>query len=93
MWRGLRDWIDLTSKWMNMKFEEINVEEIKQISEKYTKVVNKCSKRLAANPILEKLKTLLKTFKDTMPVVIALSNKILQEDEEYWAEIQKVVQK
>ena len=36
MWRGLRDWISLTDKWMNMKFEEINVEEIKQdIQEHY----------------------------------------------------------
>lgn len=25
MWRGLRDWRELTNKWMGMKFEEINV--------------------------------------------------------------------
>ena len=28
-----------------------------------------------------------------MPVVIALSNKIVQEDEIYWSEIQKIVKK
>lgn len=26
-----------------------------------------------------------------MPVVMALSNKILQEDEQYWGEIQRIV--
>ena len=43
--------------------------------------------------MLEKFKRLLKTFKDTMPVVIALSNKVLQEDEEYWSEIQRIVKR
>ena len=52
MWRGLKDWINLTNKWMGQKFEQIDVEQIKQISEKYTKVVNKCSKKLPINPIL-----------------------------------------
>jgi hypothetical protein len=28
---------------------------------------------------------LLKTFKDAMPVVIALSNRVVQEDELYWS--------
>jgi hypothetical protein len=36
---------------------------------------------------------LLKTFKDAMPVVIALSNKVVQEDEQYWSEIQRIVNK
>jgi dynein heavy chain len=53
MWRGLRDWSVLADKWMYLRFEEISVEEIKQTSEKYTKVINKCSKKLPANPILE----------------------------------------
>lgn len=52
MWKGLRDWIELTKKWLGEKFEEIDVEEIKQTSEKYTKTVNKCSKKLPANPVL-----------------------------------------
>ena len=69
------------------------MEEIKQISDKYTKIVNKCSKKLPSNPILDELKKLLKTFKEAMPVVIALSNKIVQEDEQYWAEIQRIVKK
>ena len=52
MWRGLRDWQSLSEKWLMMKFEEINVEEIKQISDKYTKIVTKCVKKLPSNPIL-----------------------------------------
>jgi dynein heavy chain len=69
------------------------VDEIKQVSEKYTKVINKCSKKLPTNPILDKFRVLLKTFKDAMPVVIALSNKVVQEDELYWGEIQRIVNK
>lgn len=93
MWKGLKDWTLLANKWMSLKFEEISVEEIKQVSQKYTKVINKCSKKLPINPVLDKFKVLLKTFKDAMPVVIALSNKVVQEDEQYWSEIQRIVNK
>jgi hypothetical protein len=59
-------------------FDEINVEEIKQYSDKYTRIITKCTKKLPANPVLEIFRKLLTTFKDAMPVVIALSNKKLQ---------------
>ena len=48
---------------------------------------------MPSNPVLEELKRLLKVFKDAMPVVMALSNKIVQEDQEYWSEIQRIVKK
>jgi hypothetical protein len=56
------------------------VEDIKQHCDKYTRIVSKCTKRLPANPVLDNLRNLLSTFKDALPVVIALSNKKLQED-------------
>ena len=58
-------------------------------SEKYTKIVNKCVKNLPQNPILDELKTLLNTFKDTMPVVIALRDPTLQSY--HWDEIKAIV--
>ena len=91
MWRGLRDWKNLSNDWLKMKFEDIVVDDIKSISDKYGKIVSKCSKKLPHNPILEELKGLLKVFKDAMPVVVALSNKVVQEDPIYWSEIQKIV--
>lgn len=91
MWKGLRDWQIQSEKWMKSVFDEINVEEIKQYSDKYSRIISKCTKKLPSNPVLESFKKLLSTFKDSMPVVIALSNKKLQEDVEYWRHIQKIV--
>lgn len=51
--------------------------------------MSKCVKNLPPNPILDSLKTLLNTFKDTMPVVIALRNPTLQEY--HWKEIKEVI--
>jgi dynein heavy chain len=45
--------------------------------EYYTKVLNKC-KALPANPILDELRELVFSFKDTMPVVLALRNQYLK---------------
>jgi dynein heavy chain len=63
---------------MKSVFDEINVEEIKQYSDKYSRIISKCTKKLPTNPVLNSFKKLLSTFKDSMPVVIALSNKKLQ---------------
>ena len=76
---------------MKTVFEDINVEEIKQYCEKYTRTVSKCTKKLPKNPVLDELRVKLNQFKDAMPVVIALSNKAVQEDPEYWSEIQRIV--
>lgn len=76
---------------MKSIFEEINVQEIKQYCDRYSRIVTKCTKKLPINPVLDKFKRLLSTFKDAMPVVIALSNKKLQQDIEYWRHIQKIV--
>jgi hypothetical protein len=65
---------------MKTVFEEINVEDIKAYCEKYTRIVSKCIKKLPPNPVIEKLRKLLTQFNGAMPVVIALSNKSVQED-------------
>jgi len=81
----------MSEKWMKSIFDEIDVEQIKQYCDKYSRTISKCTKKLPGNPVLDALKKLLVTFKDSMPVVIALSNKKLQEDNEYWHQIQKIV--
>jgi hypothetical protein len=53
--------------------------------------VSKCTKKLPPNPVIDKLRKLLAQFNGAMPVVIALSNKSVQEDVEYWGMIQKIV--
>lgn len=44
---------------------------------------------MPANSVLEKLKDLIHEFKETMPVVVALRNKYLQEL--HWKEIMKII--
>jgi len=39
MWKTLRDWQNLTSGWIDSKFTEINVKEIKEKADFYTKIV------------------------------------------------------
>lgn len=78
LWKGIRDWEIQSERWMRSIFDEINVEQIKQYCDKYSRIISKCTKKLPANPVLDKFKRLLTTFKDAMPVVIALSNKKLQ---------------
>ena len=41
------------------------------------------------NPVLDKLKSLVFTFKEAMPVVVALRNKDLKEN--HWREIKKII--
>lgn len=68
---------------------DINTEEIRTKGEYYTKVVMRCQKALPSNPILEELKELVFSFKDTMPVVLALRNKNLKTY--HWDSIKEVI--
>lgn len=64
---------------------------IKNEAEKYFKNANKCEKSMDPNPVVEKLKTNVLTFKEAMPVVTALRNDKLKEN--HWAEIQALINK
>ena len=74
MWNSLSEWQVLMSKWIDGSFNEINTDEIKSKGEYYTKIVSRCIKYLPANEVLDKLKSLVYDFRDTMPVVLALRN-------------------
>ena len=89
MWKSLKEWMQLTEEWTETKFNDINVQEIKQIGEHYNKIVARCSKNMPSNPVLEELKSLIYEFKETMPVVVALRNKDLQEL--HWKEMVKII--
>ena len=79
MWKSLKEWKQLIEEWTETKFTDINVQEIKQKGEYYSKIVAKCTKNMPTNPVLEILKDLINEFKETMPVVVALRNKDLQD--------------
>lgn len=91
MWKSLKEWQELTAKWIDGQFTDIQVDLIKSKAEIYTKVVQKCVKRLPGNPILEQLKNKVYDFKETMPVVVALRNPELKDY--HWKEIKQIIGK
>lgn len=46
MWKSLKEWQELTGQWIDGKFTDIDVALIKSKGENYTKIVQKCVKRL-----------------------------------------------
>ena len=73
MWRSLEEWQKYNEEWYKTAFSEINVEKITTLSEKFNKNCIRIEKNLETNPIAIKLKELVTTFKEAMPVVKALS--------------------
>ena len=79
MWRSLSAWEEKQQEWIKVQFSKINAKDISDEADKYAKVANRVNKELPANPIGEKLKILVDTFRGTMPVVVALRNNDLEE--------------
>lgn len=89
MWKSLKEWKELISSWVDGKFSEINTEEIKTKAEFYSKIMNRCDKKLPANVILTELKKLVTDFRNTMPIVLALRNENLKDY--HWRDIKKII--
>ena len=79
MWRSLSTWEDKQQEWVKLQFAAIDAKGIADEADKYAKVANRVEKTLPINPIGEKLKLLVDTFRGTMPVVIALRNNDIQD--------------
>lgn len=80
MWRALSTWEDKQQEWVKLQFSKIDAKSISDEADKYAKVANRVEKTLPANPIGEKLKLLVDTFRGTMPVVTALRNKDIEDN-------------
>jgi dynein heavy chain len=79
MWRSLSTWEDKQQEWIKVQFSKIDAKTISEEADAYAKVANRVEKILPSNPIGEKLKLLVDTFRGTMPVVVALRNDDIQE--------------
>ena len=89
MWRSLHSWQEKEVTWYDTPFSQIEAQDIKIEAEKYFKVAMKLEKNLEPNLIQEKLKTAVETFKEAMPIVIALrSDKLL---EAHWQQIKELI--
>ena len=51
MWHSLKEWEEMTDKWVKTNFGEINAEEISGASEKYNRITNKLGNQLPTNAI------------------------------------------
>jgi Dynein heavy chain, N-terminal region 2 len=79
LWRSLHEWgVVLVNKWRTAPFEQVDVKEITQKSELYTKTALQCERNLpAGSTAVAKLKQLVFDFRETMPIVEALGNQNL----------------
>jgi len=89
MWRSLSEWLDLNERWYGTKFSEVDAKDIAMKAEKYSKNCMRIEKNLEPNPIQERLKNLVNTFKEAMPIVTALRNDKLTE--RHWDEIKTLI--
>ena len=89
MWKSLIQWKELTKQWVDSQFMSINTDFIKLQADNYTRTVQKCTKVLPVNPVLDLLRELVFDFRDTMPVVIALKNKNLKNY--HWEQIKSII--
>lgn len=56
MWRSLNEWQTKTEDWYKAEFNEIDVEQISNLAERYSKTSSRVEKNLPINPISQKLK-------------------------------------
>ena len=92
LWHSLKNWGDLVEKWNKMPFNIIDVHQISDVSEKYSKIVSKCELTFTDVQDASAVKTLKKMvyeFKETMPIVVALGNHNLKV--EHWEEIHNLL--
>lgn len=78
MWRSLKNWKLLTQGWITQQFSTINSKEISTKAEEYAKISRRVEKGLPENSVAKELKELVDTFRKTVPVVKAFSNKALE---------------
>lgn len=91
MWRNLNKWQEYNDKWYQTQFSAIDTDAIATLSDKFAKECIRIEKNLDPNPIAEKLKNLVNTFKEAMPVVKALSSDKLMES--HWTQIKGLIKK
>ena len=80
MWKSLNSWKKMEENWYQTSFSQIEAQDIKLEADKFFKVAMKLEKNLPPNLIQEQLKSKVETFKEAMPIVIALRNDKLQEN-------------
>lgn len=78
MWRGIDQWEDLSNTWNETPFGVVEVESIQQQVMAYNELALKSLKGLPDSNVPQTWGDQVSTFKNTLPVVVALRNEALQ---------------
>ena len=91
LWNSIFSWRQNTEKWQVSRFDDVDVEDIREQATQQAKIVLQCERHLPAeSSAVQYLKKLVFEFKETMPIVEALGSKHLKEV--HWAEIKGILQ-
>jgi len=90
LWISLREFKAMVERWKSEKFSAIDTNTLTENAEKHTKVALRCENRgLKESTVVQALKKEVIRFRETMPVVEALSNQRLKEI--HWKEIKDTI--
>ncbi|XP_001850815.2 dynein heavy chain 6, axonemal [Culex quinquefasciatus] len=91
LWDSVQQWKESVELWNEIKFYELNVEEVEAMN---TKVLKNCAmldKNLPKNEIIPKLKLDAEEFKEKIPVLTYLRNPALKT--RHWIKIEQILNK
>jgi len=89
LWHGIADWGRQVELWTAAPFDELDTDLMQKEVTKYAKVCSQVEKGLPMNSVLPLLKDKVDTFKQLVPVVVAMRNDALKEH--HWRSIEEVI--
>merc|ERR1719482_617394 len=89
LWRSIDSWEQQTVDWTEGQFKAIEVEVIMKDIAVYTKTAHQGTKQLTSSQVAPMFMEKVETFKNTLPVVVALRNKALKP--RHWEQITEIL--
>ncbi|XP_065087185.1 dynein axonemal heavy chain 6 [Ochlerotatus camptorhynchus] len=89
LWDGVQQWKDSLELWSEIKFFELNVEEVEALNNKILKNCAMLDKNLPKNDIIPKLRLEAEVFKEKIPVLSYLRNPALKN--RHWIKIEQIL--
>ncbi|XP_055643505.1 dynein axonemal heavy chain 6 [Toxorhynchites rutilus septentrionalis] len=89
LWDSVQQWNESVELWSEIKFKDLNVEEIEALN---TKVLKNCAmldKNLPKNEVIPRLKLEAEVFKEKIPVLSYLRNPALKN--RHWIKIEQIL--
>ena len=89
LWDALREFGALTEQWTTTKFDDLDFENMQDEVTGYNKISMSAERTLPANNVVPELKVMVKTFKNTVPIIGDLRNDALKE--RHWEKIERII--